>query len=133
MTLLANSRTYLAAALTMCSAGVDAGEVAIKFVEFERQGLTWRVEVTVEHADTGWEHYANAWRIVNEQGDVFAERILHHPHVDEQPFARSQTGITIPAAERQLIIEARDNVHGWSADRVRVDLQQATGERYRIR
>ena len=51
----------------------------------------WRFEVTVRHNDEGWEHYADAWQVIDPgSGTILGERILVHPHDTEQPFTRSQ-------------------------------------------
>lgn len=68
--------------------------------------------VTVRHADSGWEHYARAWIVRTPDGRVLATRTLLHPHVDEQPFTRSLSGITIAPHISEVIIEAIDSVHG---------------------
>jgi len=68
--------------------------------------------VTVRHADTGWDHYANAWIVRAPDGTVLATRRLLHPHVEEQPFTRSLSGVTVPAGIRTVIIEATDSIHG---------------------
>ena len=47
-------------------------------------------------ADSGWDHYANRWEVLEPEGQVIATRTLLHPHVDEQPFTRSLSGIHIP-------------------------------------
>lgn len=69
-------------------------------------GDTWRVSVTLWHADTGWDDYADAWRIVTESGEVVGERILVHPHVNEQPFTRSLGGLMLDPGQSHYI-EAR--------------------------
>lgn len=81
--------------------------------EAARSGGTWRFDVTVQHADTGWDHYADAWEILGPDGTRLGIRELLHPHVDEQPFTRSLTGVTIPEDVTSVEIRARDNVHGW--------------------
>jgi len=58
----------------------------------------WNVSVTLRHADTGWEHYADAWRVISKDGAVFGTRTLLHPHETEQPFTRSLSGVDIPKA-----------------------------------
>lgn len=73
---------------------------------------TWRVEVTVAHADEGWDHYADAWEVVAPDGTVLGTRTLLHPHVDEQPFTRALSGIAIPGDVAAVTIRARDSVHG---------------------
>ena len=93
---------------------VFAGDAEIVGAQAARENGAWRFDVTVRHADTGWEHYADAWRIVGPDGAVYGERILLHPHVDEQPFTRSLSGVVIPEGVRRVLIEARDTVDGWS-------------------
>lgn len=83
----------------------------------------WTFEVTVRHADEGWDHYADAWRVVGpDTGRVLGERILLHPHDTEQPFTRSEAGIEIPglAAVR---VAARCTVHGFGGRTILVDLE----------
>ena len=109
-----------------------ANEVEVVSTEFSRQGDSWHVSTTLRHADSGWEHYADQWRVVDERGTVLGQRILYHPHEDEQPFTRSQSGIRIPADTRIVFVEAHDKVHGWSGQRVRVDLTQKSGDRFSV-
>ena len=44
------------------------------------------------HPDTGWDDYADGWRVLDMDGNELGMRVLHHPHVDEQPFTRSLSG-----------------------------------------
>ncbi len=76
-------------------------------------GDTWTFDVTVRHADEGWDHYADAWRVVGPDGTVYGTRTLFHPHVHEQPFTRSLSGVVIPKDVTTVTIEAHDSVHGW--------------------
>jgi hypothetical protein len=39
---------------------------------------------------------------------------LLHPHVAEQPFTRSLSGVTIPEGLTEILIRPRCNVDGWS-------------------
>jgi hypothetical protein len=73
---------------------------------------SFRVEVTVEHADEGWDHYADAFEVVAPVGRVLGTRTLLHPHEHEQPFTRSLTGVLIPEDVAEVTIRAHDNVHG---------------------
>jgi hypothetical protein len=110
-----------------------AGQVEIKYAEFARHGNSWSVSVTLQHADTGWDHYADGWRVVTGEGQELGMRTLYHPHVNEQPFTRSLAGIVIPESVQTVYIEAHDKVHGWSPQRLEVDLSRAEGEHYRVR
>jgi len=113
-------------------AQLQAGEVTIKRVVFEKHASGWTVDTTLQHQDTGWQHYADAWRVVDGQGNVLGTRTLVHPHVDEQPFTRSLSNIRIPAALDIIYVEAHDKKHGWSADKVKVQLSKRQGDRFRV-
>lgn len=112
---------------------VLAGEVQILKVEMERQGATWLVNVTIKHEDTGWEHYADAWRVVGSKGEIYGQRTLAHPHVTDMPFTRSLAGVAIADGVTSVWVEAHDNKHGWSNDRVSVDLTVPKGDRFEVR
>jgi hypothetical protein len=73
---------------------------------------TWRFEVTVQHADAGWDHYADAWEVLAPDGAVLGTRTLLHPHTDEQPFTRSLTGVSVPNGVTEVKVRAHDSVHG---------------------
>jgi hypothetical protein len=125
-------KKLIAVALALASSIASAGEVEIIMTTFSKHSSAWNVDTTLRHADSGWEHYADAWRVVATDGKVLATRTLYHPHVDEQPFTRSLTSVVVPAGMTIVFIEARDTVHGWSKQRVRVDLTKASGDRYRV-
>ena len=111
----------------------QAGDVEIVKVSMRASANgQWQANVTLNHADTGWEHYADAWRIVTEEGKLLGTRVLYHPHVNEQPFTRSLS-LNIPADISVVLVEAHDKVHGWAKQRVRIDLGKDSGERYSIR
>lgn len=74
----------------------------------------WRFDVTLAHADTGWDDYADGWRVELADGTVVGDRPLGHPHVAEQPFTRATSGVTIPEDITQVFIRARTNVDGWA-------------------
>ena len=125
-------RSSLAALVLLSSTNVTAGDVEIVRVVLNKQGDRSACETTLRHDDRGWDHYADAWRVVTDTGKVLGTRTLYHPHVDEQPFTRRLRDITIPAATKAVFIEAHDKVHGWSSKRVKVDLTRDAGDRYRI-
>ena len=62
----------------------------------QQSDTSWTFEVKVQHEDTGWDHYANSWEVLTLDGEVIATHVLTHPHVEEQPFTRSMSGIAIP-------------------------------------
>jgi len=121
--------------------GNQAGANAdVTFVRAQKEDEgTWRFEVTVQHPDTGWEDYADGWDVVLPDGtalkpnpdDAFT-RVLLHPHVDEQPFTRSQSGIKIPPGVTTVRVRAHDLVDGFGGEVVEVDLTAESGPGFEV-
>ncbi len=88
----------------------EADVVAVEVIETAERVYTFHV--TVAHADTGWDHYADRWDVVALDGTVLGSRVLFHPHVDEQPFRRSLSGVEIPHGIDQVELRAHDSEHG---------------------
>ena len=84
---------------------------------------SWRFDVTISHPDTGWGHYADAWRVLDMEGTQLGIRELAHPHVEEQPFTRSLSGVRIPEGTTQVQVQARDKPGGWSSQTKMVTLR----------
>ncbi|MEE4167047.1 MAG: hypothetical protein V2I35_13680 [Desulfocapsaceae bacterium] len=100
-----------------------AGEADVLQVKVSESGdRTYNFAVTVEHPDTGWEHYADRWEILDQDGVIMETRILYHPHVNEQPFTRSLSGIEIPAGNKKVTVRAHDSVHEYGGRVVTADL-----------
>lgn len=121
----------------------DSDSLADAGVEFVRAVYngdnSWTFHVTVRHADTGWEDYADGWDVVLPDGTVILPdanapftRLLLHPHETEQPFTRSQRGIIIPEAITTVTVRAHDIVDGFGGQEVVVDLTQSTGINYTV-
>ena len=112
----------------------DLDYAQVLFVRATRAASgTWSFAVTVRHNDEGWEHYADAWQIIDpESGTVTAERVLAHPHGDEQPFTRTLGGVRIPPGATKVIVRARCNLHGFGGQEVLVDLRSSAGESFEV-
>jgi len=78
--------------------------------------------VRVLHEDEGFDHYADRWELLDEEGRVIATRVLAHPHVDEQPFTRRLPGVVIPPGVKQVRVRARDSRHGYGGREQVVEL-----------
>jgi hypothetical protein len=115
---------FLAAALVLQGAGLAvAGEADVVAVEaVEESAGTWRFDVTVAHADEGWDHYADRWEVLAPDGRVLGTRVLLHPHVGEQPFTRSLGGVAIPQEIDRVTVRAHDSVHDYGGAEVTVEL-----------
>lgn len=83
---------------------------------------SWTFSVTLSHPDTGWDHYADGWRVLDMGGNELGLRVLAHPHEQEQPFTRSLSGVQIPEGTTQVQIQARCLVDGWGKETYRLTL-----------
>ena len=98
-----------------------AGEADIVKVKIDCDN-SCSFHVTVHHQDEGWDHYANKWEVLGPGGEIIATRILHHPHVNEQPFTRSLSNVKIPATIGKVTVRAHDSVHGYGGKHISVDI-----------
>jgi hypothetical protein len=99
----------------------------------------WTFHVTVQHPDIGWEDYADGWDVVMPDGTTLKPdpdspftRLLLHPHVNEQPFTRSQSSIIIPPDVTQVRVRAHDLVDGYGGREVLVDLTVSSGPDFEV-
>jgi hypothetical protein len=114
--------TLFAATLAFSSAAWG-GEADVLSAQARCSDHVCTISATLQHADNGWDHYADYWRVLAPDGTEIARRVLIHPHEHEQPFTRSLSGIAIPAGLDHVFIEAHDKVHGYGGKRFRLDLK----------
>jgi hypothetical protein len=118
----------------------QGGDADVEYVRaVENADRSWTFYVTVRHPDTGWEDYADGWDVVTPDGTVLKNdpsqpftRLLLHPHVDEQPFTRSQGGIALPPGVTEVSVRAHDLVDGYGGREILVDLEAVEGSGYRV-
>lgn len=114
-----------------CSGGADGTDRAVTEVseqrhpdvleaELEPAGDAWRLSATISSPYDTPDRYADAFRVLTPDGEELGVRELFHDHADEQPFTRSLEGLGIPADVAEVIVEGRDQRHGWGGETVRV-------------
>lgn len=91
-------------------------------VQVTRDDMGWKFSVTIRHGDTGWDHYADRWDVLTENGTVLATRTLRHPHVNEQPFTRSLHQVVLPDGTRRVLVRATCTESELGAPAVAVDI-----------
>lgn len=114
-------RVLLLATLLALPRLAAAGEADVKSATVQCAETRCRFSVTVRHADQGWDHYADRYEVLDATGAVLATRVLHHPHVDEQPFTRELTA-EIPLSIERVRIRARDSQHGYGGRELELTL-----------
>ena len=98
---------FLVACAFLFSETLQASPTEVVAVRVTGHGAQTRFDVTLRHADTGWEHYARVWVVETLDGKELGRRVLLHPHVEEQPFTRSGT-VAIPPGITQVRVRAED-------------------------
>jgi acetyl esterase/lipase len=115
--------------LLLTTATARAEEADVERVSVRKTApAVYDFDVTVRHADEGWEHYADRWDVVGPDGTVYGTRTLLHPHVNEQPFTRSLADVKIPESIREITVRAHDSVHGYRGKTLTVELPRTLGD-----
>ncbi len=79
-------------------------------------------DVTVSSPYDTARRYADAFRVQGKDAAIYGERKLLHDHADEQPFTRDLHGVAIPAGVKVVVVQARDQKHGYGGRTVEVVL-----------
>lgn len=87
-----------------------------------RGGEAFDFDVTVSSPYDSPRRYADAFRVTDKEGRVFGERKLLHDHAGEQPFTRDLYGVKIPPGVRSVVVQARDQKHGYGGKAVETAL-----------
>jgi hypothetical protein len=106
--------------------GTTASDASPRFpdvidVDVERGG-DYDFTVTISSPYDSPDRYADGWRIMGADGTVYGEHELLHDHASEQPFTRTQSGVSIPQDVDEVIVEARDLRNGYGGETVTVTL-----------
>ena len=104
------------------STSLDFAQVT-NVLSTQKSDGSWCFSATVSHNDEGWEHFADAWEVIDLDGVQLGYRQLAHPHVNEQPFTRSQCNIKIPSYISQVFVRAKCNKHGYGGQAFTVNLK----------
>jgi hypothetical protein len=126
-----NLTKYVATFVTACACAVAfAGEADVIDAKAKKNSDgTYRFDVTIRSKDTGWNYYADAFEVLDatnkvpgSPGKVLGQRILLHPHEDEQPFTRELDSVKIPSGLREVTIRARMKPGGYLGDTFKLKL-----------
>ena len=111
----------------------------IKVLAIETAPNIWKFDVTVQHPDQDWKDYCDGWNVVLENGHVVLPdsssiftRTLFHPHIHEQPFTRSQSGLYIPPDNGFVRVQAHDLKAGFGGKELLLKLENTQSEQITV-
>lgn len=81
----------------------------------------YEISTTLSSPYDSPQRYADAWRVLDEDGNGLGQRELAHDHAEEQPFTRS-TEVEIPDGVAEVTVQGRDQVSGWGGETVTVSV-----------
>ena len=79
---------------------------------------SYEFQVTVQHVDASWDHFADRWEIIGPGRRVLDARVLYHPHIGERQFTRKLRGVTIPEGVEDVIVRVHDKLHGYGREKL---------------
>lgn len=86
----------------------------------EDQAGTFTVSVTMSSPYDTPQRYADGWRVLAPDGTELGTHQLGHDHASEQPFTRTQSGLSIPSDVAEVTVEGRDQEYGYGGATVTV-------------
>ena len=85
-------------------------------------GGVFDFDVTVSSPYDTPARYADGFRVLTPEGTELGVRKLWHDHQHEQPFTRDLHGVRVPPEVRRVVIQGRDQRHGWGGRTLEVAL-----------
>ncbi len=115
---LASVLAASSAMTTAASAGGANRDARILRVDVQGSPNAYTFTVTIASNDTGMDHYADWWEVVDQAGKLVYRRVLLHDHADEQPFTRDGGPVAI-ARDSVVTIRAHMYPSGYSTQALR--------------
>ena len=96
-------------------------DVKVKRDSPDQAGI-YHVKVTIEHEDTGWDDYVDAWEIVASDGSVLGVRPFFEPEMEQAKTVTALAGVVIPTDVKTVTIRARKHPQGYEGDPVEISI-----------
>jgi len=94
-------------------------DVQVKRDSPDQPGI-YHIKVTIEHGDTGWDDYVEAWEMFAPDGTLLGSRPFFGPELEEQATVSALAGVVIPQDVETVTIRARNFPQGLNGDPVEV-------------
>lgn len=82
----------------------------------------YHIKVTIEHEDTGWDDYVDAWEIIGSDGSVLGIRPFFEPELERTKTVTALAGVVIPEDVKKVTIRARKHPQGYQGEAVEITI-----------
>ena len=96
-------------------------DVKIKRDSPEQSGI-YHISVTIDHEDTGWDDYVEAWEIFDPSGKLIGVRPFFEPELEDTRTVTALAGVVIPEDIKTVTIRARTYPKGIEGEPVEVQI-----------
>ncbi len=96
-------------------------DVQIKRDSADQAGI-YHILVTIEHEDTGWDDYVEAWEITSPEGELLGVRPFFEPELENTRTVSALAGVVIPEEIKSVMIRARTHPNGIEGDPFEIQL-----------
>jgi len=96
-------------------------DVKVKRDSPDQPGI-YHFMVTIEHEDTGWDDYVEAWEIFGPNGKLMAVRPFFEPELEHLKTETALAGVVIPVEIKTVTVRARTFPKGLEGDPVEVQI-----------
>lgn len=96
-------------------------DVKVKRDSPDQPGI-YHIRVTIEHEDTGWDDYVEAWEIAGPDGELLGVRPFFEPELDRTQTVSALAGVVIPEQIKTVTIRTRSYPDGLVGDPVEVQI-----------
>lgn len=96
-------------------------DVQVKRDSSDQPGI-YHIKVVIEHEDSGWEDYVEAWEVIGSDGQVLGVRPFFEPELDQPKTVSALSGVVIPEDVKKVTIRARKHPQGYQGEPVEVTI-----------
>lgn len=96
-------------------------DVQVKRDAVDQSGI-YHIKVVIEHEDTGWDDYVDAWEIVGSNGELLGVRPFFEPELDRDRTVTALAGVVIPEEVKTVTIRTRKHPQGYQGETVEVTI-----------
>ena len=104
----------------------EQGNPTIANVDIKRdspdQPGIYHIKVTIEHEDTGWDDYVDAWEIIGADGTVLGVRPFFEPELERDKTVSALAGVVIPEDIKTATIRTHKHPGGYAGDPVEISI-----------